>query len=56
MKIEQMQEAFMYDKDLLTGDEAIELFAEMFDEKHEITPTKIRRAFGLKRVDNELAK
>lgn len=54
MTTEQMQEVFMYDKDLLTPDEAVELLADMFDEGDEITPNKIRQAFNLKeKVDEQ---
>lgn len=53
MTTEQMQEALMYDKDLLTQDEAIELLADMFDERYEISPAKVRRFFGIKEKANE---
>lgn len=53
MNTVQMQQAFMYDKDTLTPDEAVELLSEMFESIHEVTPTRIRTAFNLKGVDKE---
>jgi hypothetical protein len=53
MTTDQMQDVMLYDKDLLTADEAIELLADMFDESYEISPAKIRRALSLKEKSDE---
>lgn len=53
MTTDQMQDVMMYNKDLLSADEAVELLADMFDEKYEISPNQVRTALNLKEKSDE---
>jgi hypothetical protein len=53
MTTDQMQDVLMYDKDLLTPDEAVELLTDMFDEKFEFSENEVRRRLGLREKTRE---